>query len=255
MCFLNKVVLITGATGGIGKETAKAFASEGAKLALVDLEMESLETAAKELGLTEENYILIAADVTEEEQVRGYVQRTKDYFGKIDVFFNNAGIEGAISLLADYPNEAFDRIINVNLKGVYLGLKYVLRVMKEQSCGSIVNMASVAGLKGLPQTSAYNAAKHAVVGFTKSAAVEYAKNGIRVNAVCPAMINTRMMRSIEKGLCPENPGAALEAFKDILPMGRYGEPWEVAAPVLFLASEAASFITGVALPVDSGLIA
>lgn len=256
MNFLNKVVLITGATGGIGKATAKAFADEGAKLVLVSRRMEVLKDIARELNLKEGNYLLISADVSKEEEVQKYVQMTKDTFGRIDVFFNNAGSVGAVELFADYPSEALESIINLNLKGTFWGLQYVLRVMLEQQSGSVVNMSSVGGLiGGLSHTSGYIATKHAIVGITKSAAAEYAKNGIRINAVCPAQINTDMMRTIESGINPEDSKSAQEILASDIPMGRYGDPSEVANAVLFLASEKASFITGVALPIDGGLLA
>lgn len=255
MSFANKVVLITGAAGGIGKVTARAFAREGARLGLVDLDLAALEKTARELDLPEGSYLLIPADVTKEEQVQGYVQKVKDTFGRIDVFFNNAGIEGAVALTTDYPSDDFDRVIAVNLKGVFLGLKYVLRVMAEQKSGSIINTSSIAGLKGLPNTCAYNASKYAVIGFTKTAAVEFARSGVRVNAVCPALVNTRMMRSLEKGFSPADPEAAKRALAEKVPMGRYSEAEEVAEAVLFLASEKASFTTGTIMPVDGGLSA
>ncbi|MEG6567927.1 SDR family NAD(P)-dependent oxidoreductase [Thermoanaerobacterium saccharolyticum] len=255
MTFQDKVVLITGAAGGIGKETAKSFAAEGAKLALVDLNMDALEKAAQDLNLQKENYLLICADVSKEEQVQQYVKKAKDHFGKIDVFFNNAGVEGKVAPITDYPSDSLDLIIDVNIKGVFYGLKYVLRVMKEQGFGSIINTSSIAGLKGMPNTSAYNASKAAVIALTKTAAVEYAGLGIRVNAVCPALVNTRMMRSLEKEFNPEDSQAAKEFLTKSVPLGRYSEPKDVSEAVLFLASEKASFITGIALEVVGGMTA
>lgn len=255
MSFHGKVVLITGAAGGIGKETAKAFASEGAKLALVDLNMDALEKAAQDLNLEKENCLLICADVSKEDQVQQYVKKTKDRFGRIDVFFNNAGVEGKAAPITEYPSDSLDLIIDVNIKGVFYGLKHVLRVMKEQRSGSIINTSSIAGLKGMPNTSAYNASKAAVIALTKTAAVEYAGLGIRVNAVCPALVNTRMMRSLEKEFNPDDPQAAKEFLTKAVPLGRYSEPQDVAQAVLFLASEKASFITGIALEVVGGMTA
>lgn len=253
MEFLNKVVLITGAAGAIGKETAVQFAKEGAKLALVDLELDALEKVAEELNMKEEDFILLTADVTIEEQVQQYVQKTKELFGRIDVFFNNAGVEGKAALTKDYPTDALNHIIDVNIKGLFWGLKYVLQVMEEQKSGSIINTSSIAGQKGLPKTSVYNASKFAVIGFTKTAAVESGASGIRVNAICPALVNSRMMRSLEQGMAPDNPEAAKALLTTKVPLGRYSEVEEVAQGVLFLASEKASFITGIALGVDGGI--
>jgi len=255
MEFLNKVVLITGAAGGIGRETAKAFAKEGAKLSLVDVNFEALEQLSKELNLEEDKYLLIAADVTKEEQVERYVNETVKKFGRIDIFFNNAGVEGKVAPITEYPSDALDLVIDVNIKGVFYGLKYVLRVMKEQKSGSIINTSSIAGLKGLPNTSAYNASKAAVISLTKTAAVEFAPFGIRVNAVCPALVNTRMMRELERGFNPENPELARELLAKSVPLGRYSEPEDVVNAVLYLASDKASFITGIALEVVGGMTA
>jgi NAD(P)-dependent dehydrogenase (short-subunit alcohol dehydrogenase family) len=255
MRFKDKVVLITGAAGGIGRETAAAFAAEGARLSLVDLEGEPLERVRQELGLAAERCLLLTADVTDEAQVEAYVRQTREKWGRIDVFFNNAGVEGGVAILSEYPSEALDRVINVNFKGAFYGLKHVLRVMKEQGSGVVVNVSSIAGLKGLPFTSAYNATKAAVISLTKTAAVEFAPFGIRVNAVCPALVNTRMMRSLEAGFSPEDPEAARRQLAEKVPLGRYSEPREVAAAVLFLASEESSFITGTALEVVGGMTA
>jgi len=255
MSFADKVVLITGAAGGIGSATVKLFAEKGAKVSLVDLRMGDLERTAKELNLQEGKYLLIPADVAKEEEVIKYVTKTKEHFGRIDVFYNNAGIEGAISDLANYPSDVFNKVVDINIRGAFFGLKYVLQVMLEQKSGSIINCSSIGGLKGMPGTSAYVASKFAIIGMTKTAAKEYATQGIRVNAICPAMINTRMMRSIEQGINPEDAVTAKSLFEKDIPMGRYGEPEEVARAVLFLASEEASFITGVALPVDGAFTA
>ncbi|MDD2234467.1 MAG: glucose 1-dehydrogenase [Desulfitobacteriaceae bacterium] len=251
----DKVVIITGAANGIGKEAVKGFAGQGAKVALVDLNLAALEKVAQEFNLQKDNCLLLAADVSKEEQVKQYVQKTKDTFGKIDIFFNNAGVEGAISLITDYPADALDSIINVNIKGVFYGLKYVLQVMAEQKSGSIINTSSVGGLKGMPTTSAYVASKYAIIGLTKTAALEFAESGVRVNAICPAMINTRMMRSIETGMSSDDPNTAKDQFTSMIPLGRYGEPNDIVQAVLFLASENASFITGAVLAVDGGFTA
>jgi NAD(P)-dependent dehydrogenase (short-subunit alcohol dehydrogenase family) len=250
----DKVVIISGAANGIGKEAVKGFANQGAKVALVDLNMAALEKVAQEFNLRKGSYLLLSADVSKEEQVQQYVQKTKDTFGKIDVFFNNAGVEGAINLITDYPAEALEAVVNVNIKGVFYGLKYVLRVMAEQKSGSIINTSSIGGLKGMPTTSAYVASKHAIIGLAKSAALEFAGSGVRVNAICPAMTNTRMMRSIESGTS-DDPNAVKDQFIGMIPLGRYGEPNDIVQAALFLASENASFITGAVLAVDGGFTA
>ncbi len=250
----DKVVIISGAANGIGKEAVKGFANQGAKVALVDLNMAALEKVAQEFNLRKGSYLLLPADVSKEEQVQQYVQKTKDTFGKIDVFFNNAGVEGAINLITDYPAEALEAVVNVNIKGVFYGLKYVLRVMAEQKSGSIINTSSIGGLRGMPSTSAYVASKYAIIGLTKTAALEFAGSGVRVNAICPAMINTRMMRSIESGTS-DDPNAVKDQFIGMIPLGRYGEPNDIVQAALFLASENASFITGAVLAVDGGFTA
>lgn len=255
MSFAEKVVVITGAAGGIGKETAKAFAREGAKLTLVDVNKDALDELATELGLEKENFIAVQADVSKEEDVQNYVNEAKKAFGKIDVFFNNAGVEGKVTPITEYPSDVFDFVLNVNVKGVFYGLKYVIPVMTEQKSGSIVNTASVAGLRGTPGVSAYIASKHAVIGLTKTAALEVGGSGIRVNAVCPSPVNTRMMRSLESGFNPENAEAAKEAFAASVPLGRYAEPNEIADLVLFLSSEKASYITGGVYTIDGGMTA
>lgn len=255
MEFKDRVVLITGAAGGIGRETARAFATEGARLSLVDLRREMLEETARELGLAEGNYLLFPADVSREEEVEGFVRGTKEAFGKIDVFFNNAGVEGKVAPITDYPAEDLEAVLAVNLKGVFYGLKHVLRVMKEQGWGAIVNTSSIAGLKGLPQTAAYNASKAAVISLTRTAAVEFAAWGIRVNAVCPAPTNTRMIRALEEGFSPADPAAARQHLTGLIPLGRYAEPEEIARAVLFLASDRASFVTGTVLEVVGGMTA
>ncbi|MDD4347040.1 MAG: SDR family NAD(P)-dependent oxidoreductase [Desulfitobacteriaceae bacterium] len=251
----NKVVIITGAANGIGKEAVKGFANQGAKVALIDLDMAALEKVAQEFNLQKGNYLLLPADVTIEEQVEQYVQKTKDTFGKIDVFFNNAGVEGVISLITEYPAKALDSIVNVNIKGIFYGLKHVLRLMAEQKSGSIINTSSIGGLRGMPCTSAYCASKYAIIGLTKCAALEFAGSGVRVNAICPAMVNTRMMRSIEAGMNSDDPDAAKDQYTNMIPVGRYAEPDDIIQSVLFLASEKASFITGAVLAVDGGLTA
>ncbi len=250
--FTDKVVVITGGAGGIGRATALRFASEGAKIALVDREETSLEEAVKAVRTTGGEVIPILADVTQSADVERYATEAAGRFGGIDYFFNNAGIEGSVAPLVDYPEEAFDRVIAVNLKGVWLGMKYVSPLLRARGGGAIVNTSSVAGLQGSPGLVAYVASKHAVIGMTRSAAIEFAPYGIRVNAICPSPIETRMMRSLERGVNASNPESVHASLAARAPLGRYGTPEEVAAMVAYLCSADASFLTGGAYPIDGG---
>jgi len=255
MEFKDKVVIITGAAGGIGAGTVKAFVEQGAKVVLVDISKENLEKTAADLKLQEGRFLLIPTDVSKEDDVINYVRKTKEVFGRIDVFFNNAGIEGAIGEIAGYSTEMFNRVMNINVNGTFFGMKHVLEVMKEQKSGAIINASSCAGITGMPALSTYATSKFAITGMTRSAALENAPLGIRVNAVCPAYINTRMMRSIEEGVAGDGAAKIKDEWSETVPMKRYGEVEEVSNAVLFLASEKASFITGVLLPVDGGYVA
>lgn len=250
--FENKVVIITGAAGGIGKVTAKKLADEGAKLALVDLNLDAVTEVINEIGLDETRAVALQADVTKEEEVKAYVDDTVGKFGKIDGFFNNAGVEGTTKPIEEYPTDTFDLVFNVNVRGAYFGLKYVLPVLKKQGFGAVVNMASGAGLMGSPGMLAYIGSKHALIGMTKVAALETASAGVRVNAVAPGVINTRMMRQIEENTLPGQGEEATKAFSAAVPMGRYGEPEEVANVVSFLLSDDASYVTQSIYTVDGG---
>lgn len=251
MRFEGKVVLITGATGGIGRETTRLFAKQGAKLVLVDLEQNKLEALALELEI--EDYLLCVADVTNELQVKQFVQETKQKYGEIDVFFNNAGTIGKIEPITETTAEDLDHVLNVNVKGVFYGLKYVMAVMMEQNSGSIVNVASIAGLKGAASLAPYVASKHAVIGLTKSAALECAANGVRVNAICPGLVDTQMLSALQAGVMPNNPDSERERSLQNTPMKRFAQPNDIAELVLFLSSENASFITGGHYVIDGGL--
>ncbi|MDQ1000049.1 meso-butanediol dehydrogenase/(S,S)-butanediol dehydrogenase/diacetyl reductase [Neobacillus niacini] len=252
--FDGKVVVMTGAAGGIGKATAKKLAEQGAKLALVDLNLEAVEQVILEIGLDDSRAIALQANVAKEEDVKAYVEATVEKFGRIDGFFNNAGIEGITANVEDYPTDTFDLVFNVNVKGAFLGLKYIVPVMKKQGAGSIVNTASGAGLIGSPGFVGYNSSKHAVIGMTKVVALEAAPFGVRVNVVAPGVINTRMMRQIEKNTVPEDAEGARKAFGAAVPMGRYGEAEEVANVAIFLLSDDASYVSQSIYTVDGGQI-
>jgi NAD(P)-dependent dehydrogenase (short-subunit alcohol dehydrogenase family) len=248
--FAGKCALVTGAAGGIGRASALAFARGGARLVLADLdetEGEATAELARQLGT---EAIFVRTDVARGADVVALIESAVERFGRIDCAFNNAGIEEEQRRLADCDETAFDRIIDINLKGTWLCMKHEIKHMLAHGGGSIVNTASVAGLIGAPYQSAYAASKHGVVGLTKTAAVEYGKDGIRVNAVCPAVIRTAMMeRAVARRPQIER------VLPTIHPMGRIGEADEVAAAVVWLASDAASFVTGHQLAVDGGLTA
>ncbi|WP_342433379.1 SDR family NAD(P)-dependent oxidoreductase [Neobacillus sp. FSL H8-0543] len=243
----GKVAIITGGAGGIGKVTAEKFLKEGAKVVLVDLFEESLAKTKEELSSFGE-VLTVQADVSNESDVENYVNKAIEQFGKIDIFFNNAGIEGKVAPIMEQKVEDLDKVLSVNVRGVFLGLKHVLAIMTKQGYGSVINTSSVAGLEGSPGVSPYIASKHAVVGLTKAAAIEVASADVRVNSIHPSPVNTRMMRSLEEGL-----GAEQEVIAKTIPLGRYGEASDIANLVLFLASDESSFITGAQYRVDGGM--
>lgn len=245
----DKVVLITGGAGGIGKATAEAALKEGARVFLTDREEAQLETVARELG--SQRIEFYAADVSQAGEVRGYTEACLNAFGKIDVFFSNAGIEGKFSPIEEYPEEVFDQVIAVNLKGVWLGCQEVIPKMSEG--GSVIITSSVAGLQGFRNLGAYVASKHGVVGIMKVAAMEFAGKKIRVNSIHPGPVNNRMIHAIEDQIDPGDPQKARKDFENSTLLGRYAENKEIADLVVFLASDKSAYITGATLVIDGGM--
>ena len=251
--FQDKVVVVTGAAGGIGRAAAVRFAQQGANVVAVDLGSTDLAGTVAAVEAAGSRALAVSADVTDESSVAAYFAAAVSGFGGVDVLFNNAGIEGPVMPLTDTPVARFDQVLAVNVRGVWLGMKHAAPLMAQRGGGAIVNVSSVAGLGGTPGLIAYGASKHAVIGMTKSAAIELAPLKVRVNAVCPAPIETAMMRSIEKQSVPDDPQSVHDRLTETIPLGRYGEADEVADLVCFLCSDEARYITGSIVPIDGGM--
>ena len=250
----GKAAVVTGGTRGIGLATAAAFMREGARVLLVGRDAEAVEEAVRSLGSSTE-IVAHVADVSRSEDVEAYVAEALRRFGSIDILFNNAGIQGAAAPLAEYPIDEFDRVIAINLRGVFLGLRHVLPVMLAKGSGSIINTGSIASEIGLPAASAYIAAKHAVLGLTRAAAADLAASGIRVNAVLPGMVDTQLLRSLLHELTSGDVEGGMQFVASMAPQRRVATAEEIAEVVVFLASDAASFVNGVGWPVDGGALA
>jgi NAD(P)-dependent dehydrogenase (short-subunit alcohol dehydrogenase family) len=253
--FVDKGVVITGGGGGIGRAVAVRLAREGARVAAVDVSKAGLADTVAAVERAGGRAIAIEADVTRDADVARCVATAQTELGRIDGFFNNAGILGETKAIVDYPEDVFDRVIAINLKGVWLGLKHVGALMRTSGGGAIVNTASIAGLTGTPGLVAYTASKHAVVGMTRTAAMEFARHAIRVNAICPGPIETAMTEEMHGRLDQRGTGAARQKMTATIPMRRYGQPAEVAALVAFLLSDEASYVNGGLYTVDGAAMA
>lgn len=246
--FKNQVVVVTGGSFGIGRATAIAFAKKGAKVVIADwIENEETMDLIEKYG---GEAIFVKCDVSNRADVKALIDKTIDTFGRLDFAFNNAGIEGISAIVQECSEENWDKTIGVNLKGIWLCMKYEIPEMLKNGKGAIVNCSSVAGLIGYSGLPAYVASKHGVLGLTKTAALECAKKGIRINAVCPGVIQTPMIDRLTR-----KKKETIEQFMNLEPVGRFGFPEEIANAVLWLCSDEASFVTGIAMPVDGGFVA
>jgi NAD(P)-dependent dehydrogenase (short-subunit alcohol dehydrogenase family) len=249
--FEGKAVIVSGAAQGLGLAAARRLAAEGARLTLLDVNADGLERAREQIGGAE--VLTLVADVAREEDWESCVERTLSRFGRIDGLYNNAGIEGGQNALGEYDTAAFDRVISINLKGVFLGMKHTLPRFKAQRSGAIVNAASVGGIRAVPNLVAYVAAKHAVSGMTKNGAAEYGEFGVRVNAIAPGAIMTEMIKeSLVQIGGEDGREEAGAAYVSVNPMRRFGQPEEIASAVAFLLSDDASFVNGATLAIDGG---
>ena len=249
--FANNVALVTGAASGLGLATAGAFAESGASVVLADWNENAVHSAADELAARGYKTLAIRCDVADDAQVEAMVEQTVATFGRLDAAYNNAGVQNVLAETADSPRDDYDRVMAINLRGVWSCMKFELQQMRRQGSGAIVNCSSLGGRIGGPRRGTYHAAKHGVIGFTRSAALEYATRGIRINAVCPGMIQTPMSDQMIAAGQGEELDAMLRTY---VPMGRFGRPEEIADAVLWLCSSAASYVTGQSISVDGGFV-
>ncbi len=248
----DRIAVITGGAGGIGLATARRFLAEGAAgVHLVDLDADALEAAAAELAPDRVGWT--AADVSRDADVARYTREAVERFGRIDILFLNAGVEGIVQPMTDYPEAVYDQVMGVNVKGVWLGMKHGFPVLEKAGGGSVIITSSVAGLMGTPNVSVYTTSKHATIGLMRSGALEGAPLGIRVNSIHPSPVDNRMMRSLEEGFAPGAAEEAKKTFETRIPLGRYGTNEEMADLALFLASDESRFITGAVIPIDGGM--
>jgi len=248
--FTDKVALVTGAGSGLGLATAHAFAQAGASVVLADSNAKTVRSAAEALKAQGHEALAVHCDVSDDSQVEAMVRGTIEAFGRLDAAYNNAGVQNVLAETAETTREDYDRVMGINLRGVWSSMRSELKHMREQGSGAIVNCSSLGGLVGGAERGIYHAAKHGVIGFTKSAALEYAARGIRINAVCPGLIQTPMSEQ----MVAMGQGEALKAMERSIPMARVGRPEEIANAVLWLCSDAASYVTGQSISVDGGFI-
>lgn len=252
--FEGKTIVITGAAVGLGYATAENLASQGANLSLIDYNEKTLKEAKQKLlqNFSGIKVLAIVADVSDEEAVKNYVDQTVKEFGTIDGFYNNAGIEGKQTPMVEYDTNVFKKVIDINLLGVFYGMKYIIPVMIKNGGGKIVNVSSVGGLRGVLNQAAYVATKHAVAGLTKQAALEYGSNGILTNAIAPGAIMTPMVEEAFRQVNPDNPEAAEKEYASRNPVKRLGTPAEVASVVSFLLSDDNGYLNGQVIAIDGG---
>jgi NAD(P)-dependent dehydrogenase (short-subunit alcohol dehydrogenase family) len=245
------VVIVTGGGSGIGRAACTQLGARGARVLVVDRDLPGAEETARLTREAGGEAVAHAADVSDDAQVAGYVHACEERFGGVDAFFNNAGIEGPIAAIPDYPLEDFEQVFRVNVTGVFLGLKHVIPALRRRGGGAIVNTSSQAGLRGVGSLSGYSASKHAVIGLSRAAALETAAEGIRVNTICPGPTSTRMMKDIATAV--RSAGGDPDSFVARIPAGRLGEAGEIAAAAVFLLLDAPAFLTGAEVPVDGGM--